>query len=117
VTASTLGDFFEGLVVRHQEQVQRGEHDEQCEFHPGQYLCHCSKRRREATGHAELPGRLKVRKTRRDGWSAYCPRCEGEMWCDPDGFECRTCRVAWDSEGTGPWFTDEYGKIRPRPNQ
>ncbi|QWF85758.1 hypothetical protein [Amycolatopsis sp. CA-230715] len=96
----------EHIARRHAESVARGEHDDQCEVLAtlGFYLCHCSKRRREARGYTEPPGDL-------DFPPPVCPRCLVAVDHDGDGWECRVCDVTWDSDGTGASFCDDYGDL------
>lgn len=91
----------------HAEAVARGEHDGKCEYlrTPGFHLCHCSKRRREAKGHATPPGELIFQ-------PPICPRCDHEVDSDDDGgWICHRCCVYWDNHGTGAAFYDDYGDI------
>lgn len=107
---SSLDAFFDGLMERHAESVARGEHDAGCEYEPRFYLCHCSKRRREAEGYTTPPGPLEYR-------APDCPRCGREVDFDGDGYECRPCHAAW---GTGfeaeAHFTDDHGDLSDRPS-
>lgn len=115
----SLAEFFAGLEEKHAVQVERGEHDEHCEFgwtvardHAWTrlYLCHCSKRRREAAGYTRPPGRLlRVR----SGFPT-CPRCSATPRFDGDCWICDPCRVSWDVNGTGAEFTDEFGDLGER---
>jgi hypothetical protein len=100
---TTTEDFFADIKRRHYESVARGEHDDQCEWRPGFYLCHCSKRRREAAGYTEPPGELIYQ-------APLCPRCYKETAHNGDGFACEPCRVTWDSDGVTATFTDDYGR-------
>lgn len=90
-------------ATRYYEAVARGDHDEDCEYDVrGFYLCHCSKRRREAAGFTEPPSD-----------ELYfpppsCPRCDEDLDFD-DGWACRECRVHWSANGSDAEFTDEYG--------
>jgi hypothetical protein len=89
---------------RYAEAVARGEHDEQCEYHPeGFYLCHCRKRRRLAAGHTELPN------PGLDFPPPPCPNCYGDLSFDGDGWDCRPCHLSWSSDGSNPHWTDDYG--------
>lgn len=86
--------------------VDRGEHDDQCEYLKvkGFYLCNCSKRRREAAGFTEPPGDLE--------WvSPICPRCDEHVDHDGDSWTCPRCRVYWQQDGTGAEFYDDYGDL------
>lgn len=104
----SLDTFFERVLERHAESVARGEHDDQCEYGPGFYLCHCSKRRREASGFTVAPTE-----------ELYfpppaCPHCDEDLEFDGDGWTCGKCPLRWDSSGSGgAAFTDEYGDLSP----
>src|SRR5699024_3455803 len=91
-------------VKDHAAQVERGEHDAQCEWRPeGFYLCHCSKRAREAAGFTDPPGELIVE-------LPACPRCWRTVEHDGDAFRCYPCCVSWASTvGDDGAFTDDYG--------
>jgi hypothetical protein len=100
---------LEMLARNYEAAVQRGEHDDQCEYSvAGQFfLCHCSKRRREAEGIIEVPTD-----------NLYfappdCTRCGRTVTFDGDGYECGHCRLAWDSEGFGDSarFLDDHGDL------
>lgn len=99
-------EWSERVAADHQASVERGEHDEKCEFDvQGFYLCHCSKRRREAAGfttpptdHLEFP-------------PPDCPRCNKELGHDGERWNCAGCSLTWDSNGDGrsASFTDDFG--------
>jgi|SRR5699024_10387978 len=104
-------DFFASSRQRHYAEVDDGKHDEQCEWRPwGFYLCHCSKRARQAQGYTQPPGPL--------GYSyPTCPRCYEETDHDGDSFRCYGCKVSWnpnnqDDEGE---FVDDHGELEPPP--
>lgn len=94
------------VAADHWASVERGEHDEKCEFDVrGFYLCHCSKRRREASGFTKPPSD-----------DLYfpppdCPRCGEGLTNDGDGWICGECSLSWDSNGDGrsAGFTDDFG--------
>ena len=94
------------IVKRYHAAVERGEHDDECEYDTrGYYLCHCSKRRREANGHGELPNE-----------DLYfpppsCPRCDNDLDSDGDSWRCYACRLQWSYSGDSDSaeFTDDYG--------
>ena len=103
-------DFFEEWKARvardYAMAVGRGEHDDQCEFDVGGfYLCHCSKRRREAKGFIKPPTE-----------DLYfpppdCTRCDKALEHDGDCWRCYDCSLSWDSTGDGSsaQFTDVFG--------
>lgn len=94
------------VVERYHAAVARGEHDAECEYDTrGYYLCHCSKRRREADGHSEPPTE-----------DLYfpppsCPRCDNDLDSDGDSWRCYSCRLQWSYSGDADSaeFTDDYG--------
>jgi hypothetical protein len=90
---------------RHVAAVARGEHDDLCEYRvEGFYICHCSKRAREAAGFTEPPaGELHFP-------PPSCPRCDQDLDFD-DSWVCSTCHVRWDRHGTDAEFTDDYGDL------
>lgn len=97
--------FFVNIAARYAAEVARGEHDDACEYDVrGFYLCHCSKRRREAAGHKEPPTDSGL-----DFPPPSCPRCDEDLGHDGDGWVCVGCSLSWDSSGYGACFTDEYG--------
>lgn len=102
---SIMNKFFADIERRHHEEVANGEHDAQCEFlrRPGFYLCHCSKRRREAAGHTEPPELEFV--------PPICLRCGTEVEVEAEGFSCGTCSATWDFDGQNAQFTDDYGDL------
>lgn len=96
-------------LERHAEQVAKGEHDGQCEWSEEEnfWLCNCSKRRREAEGFTTPPTE-----------DLYfpppdCPKCDGELDFDGDGFRCYRCHLSWSSDGLGSsaQFTDDHGDL------
>lgn len=98
-------EWAERVARNHQASVERGEHDEQCEFDPGGfYLCHCSKRQREAAGFTEPPI------DHLDFPPPDCPRC-GEELIHEEGWDCGKCSLSWDPDGaaSSARFTDIYG--------
>jgi hypothetical protein len=93
---------------RHQKELVDGLHDQDCEFRSeGFWLCHCSKRRREARGFTTPPND--------DLYfpPPYCngPDCYNVLEHDGDSWRCYTCNLSWDSAGSGSSarFTDDYG--------
>ncbi len=88
----------------------RREHDDQCEFGPREHngrtvffhICHCSKRRRERGGYTTPPGPLIQH-------APSCPRCDGDVRHDGDGWQCDPCRASWGNPDEAAWFTDDYG--------
>lgn len=87
-------------------EVERGEHDDRCEYltAPGFHLCHCSKRSREAAGHTAPPDDLE--------WvSPICPRCDEHVDHDGESWTCPRCRAYWASDGTSAEFYDDYGDL------
>lgn len=96
-------EHFERVAADCAASVARGEHDEKCEFDVrGFYLCHCSKRRREAEGFTEPPT------DSLEFPPPLCPRCEEELHHD-EGFYCPGCCLAWDSDHRTARFTDDFG--------
>lgn len=99
-------EWSKRIAAGHQASIERGEHDEECEFDVGGfYLCHCSKRRREAKGFAEPPTEdLEFP-------PPCCPRCDEGLVHDGDGWICGACSLSWDSRGNGhsAAFTDDFG--------
>lgn len=110
----TQARFAERAAAAHALEVARGEHDEHCEHGPREhngraiinYICHCSKRRRERAGFTTPPGPLVHN-------APSCPRCWADVGHDGDAWVCQACRVSWDprdSEDRGE-FTDDYGDL------
>lgn len=100
-----LDSFGRQVAARYADEVGRGEHDSQCEFRPeGFWLCHCSKRAREAQGYTEPPGELIWR-------SPECPRCLREVDHDGDTWSCHNCRCHWDPDGHDAEFDDDFGDL------
>lgn len=104
----TLQEWHLRIEAEHLAEVERGEHDDECESRPRSRLCHCSKRRRIAAGHGELPGELIFN-------SPSCPRCWGDAHHDGDGFVCETCKVSWSNNGVDAHFYDDYGDLSVGP--
>jgi hypothetical protein len=100
----TLKDWHKRCVDQHRAQVAAGRHDDQCEWAPtGFFLCHCSKRRREAKGHGELPkGELYFP-------PPMCPRCDRDVEHNGDSWTCPACSIVYDDRGEASMFTDDYG--------
>lgn len=92
------------IEAEYDSELARGEHDETCESRERSRICHCAKRRREATGHTTPPGELIHQ-------APLCPRCMGEVHVDADGFECRPCSASWGFDGIEASFTDDYGDL------
>lgn len=101
---NSLDKWNQAIATRYAEAVERGDHDEQCEYDVrGFYLCHCSKRRREAAGYTEVPDE-----------ELYfpppsCPRCDDDLENDDGHWRCRDCRLIWDQYGRDAKFTDNHG--------
>ena len=105
----SIEHFWERANQRHAEEVEAGKHDAECEWSAEENfrLCHCSKRRREAEGFTEPPTE-----------DLYfpppdCPHCDRELGHDGDGWVCRSCRLAWNTDGSGEsaHFTDDHGDL------
>jgi hypothetical protein len=94
--------FHERAMKAYQDEVARGEHDARCEFPACPYLCHCSKRRREAAGYTTPPGDLIWQQP-------ICPRCDEEVSSDGDSFTCEACCASWNKHGEKAEFFDDYG--------
>lgn len=100
----SLADYKQRVIESHIEATARGEHDNQCEWHPdGFWLCACSKRAREREGYTKPPGELIHQ-------MPVCPRCEEEVAHDGDGFTCPRCKVDWDESGVAHFY-DDYGDV------
>lgn len=99
-------EWDERVEADYRASVERGEHDERCEYDVrGFYLCHCSKRRREASGFTEPPT---------DDLffpPPDCTHCDKPLDHDGDGWSCYACSLSWDSNGSGESarFTDTFG--------
>lgn len=101
--------IFDNLDERLAQWTERrvaGQHDEQCEQRERSYICHCSKRAREARGLTVTP----------DSDLYFpppdCPSCDGELDCDAgDSWSCPHCRISWDIDGRAStaYFEDEFG--------
>lgn len=103
--ADWAAEWREKCAARYMESVERGEHDEECEYDPqGFYLCHCSKRRREAKGFTEPPT------DNLEFPPPDCPRCYEGLHFD-EGWYCPACSLSWHSSGDGDSarFTDDHG--------
>ena len=113
---STLSRFVDAAERRHVEQVAEGKHDRACEWGPRIYttelvssmsfnhMCHCPKRRREASGSLVLPGEVE--------WNApSCPTCGDDLDNDGDSWNCTGCHVSWDHRGESAEWTDDYGDL------
>jgi hypothetical protein len=98
----SLDTFREKAMQSHAEAVARGEHDDQCEYIAHPYICHCSKRRREAQGFTAPPEDLIFD-------TPICPRCYKNVTCDGDSYVCSNCAVSWNADGSGAAFIDDYG--------
>jgi hypothetical protein len=100
---STERDLFQSVRDRHNANIDR--HDEDCEWDPdGFFLCHCSKRAREARGLTKPP----------DLFVQYpiCGECNESVDSDGDGFTCPRCSTFWPyrfADGDRGEFTDEFG--------
>lgn len=88
--------------VRYDAETAKGEHDGQCEWRPRSWLCHCSKRRREAVGFTTPP--------ELDWVPPACGRCGNDTNPTDGGFICETCHVYWDRNGDAE-FTDDFGDL------
>lgn len=81
----------EWMRNKHTNEMERGLHDDQCEWRStGFYLCHCSKRRREADGLTAPLDDIYFP-------PPMCPSCD-----------CEYCRTTWDMDGTHAKFIDVY---------
>lgn len=109
--STTHGEWVERCMAEHAEEVMRGLHDDQCEYTRTRFLCHCSKRRREAAGFTIPP--------HDDLYfpPPSCSRCHGDLDHDGDSWQCYECCLSWDSNGRGDscTFTDEYGSACDDP--
>jgi hypothetical protein len=114
--SDTMTAFVERARQAHILAVERGEHDEQCEWGTTRksvvlMLCHCSKRRRERNGFTTPPGPLIYN-------APSCPRCYDTAVFNGDVWECRPCLVIWPDENGDAEFTDDYGDLSaPPPSQ
>lgn len=109
-SSNAMADWEARCMTAHQDEVERGLHDEECEY--GRrlklgrlMLCHCHKRKREKAGLTKPPTE-----------DLYfpppnCPNCHGDLVHDGDGWVCSPCALSWDSHGDGRscTFTDDYG--------
>lgn len=98
--------FEERAAKAHAESVERGEHDDQCEYQAikGWYLCNCSMRARIKRGLTTPPG-LEYQ-------NPICLGCYEEVDSD-DGWHCPRCSTSWDynSDGSDGTFTDDFGDL------
>jgi hypothetical protein len=106
VANDVMKRFEERAAKSHAESVERGEHDDQCEYQAikGWYLCNCSMRARFKRGLTKPPG-LEYQ-------YPICLGCNEEVDSD-DGWHCPRCSTCWDynSDGSDGSFTDEYGDL------
>lgn len=104
--ATTMSEWTDRMAAEHEAAVELEKHDEQCEVDVrGFFLCHCSKRRREARGLTEPPTDDLYFPPPR------CTKCDERLYHDGDGWACEDCSLSWDSSGAGrsARFTDVYG--------
>lgn len=102
----TFEEWDAQLATSHAEQVANGLHDEACEWELKFYICHCRKRRREATGLVTPPT------DELEFPPPNCTHCYRELWHDGDVWQCDQCHLSWDSSGQGgATFTDDYGDL------
>lgn len=99
-----LKRWEERAAQSHAESVERGEHDDQCEYQAikGWYLCNCSMRarlKRGLTTPPELEHQYPV-----------CLGCDQSVDHDGDSFYCPRCSTSWNSRNEGH-FTDEFGDL------
>lgn len=100
----SLTDFKQRCIESHMQSVERGEHDDRCEWRAdGFYICNCSPRRRARNGHTEPPGELIHQ-------MPICPRCDEEVDHDGDRFTCVRCCVDWDDSGKARFY-DDHGDL------
>lgn len=94
----------ERAAKAHAESVERGEHDDQCEYQAikGWYLCNCSMRARLKRG-LTTPPELEHQ-------YPICLGCDQSVDHDGDSFYCPRCSTAWNSRNEGH-FTDEFGDL------
>ena len=100
-----MDEWFAKVKVRHDAEIAKGLHDADCEHRDnGHFLCHCSKRKREAGGYTEPPGELV--------WNhPECPRCGNEVDHNGDSFYCDPCKATWPNARGNAEFTDDYGEL------
>lgn len=104
MSESALDSFRARVVANYEAAVARGEHDDQCEYDPrGFFLCHCSKRRREARGLVSPPTEPL------EFPPPDCPECDRGLVHDGDSFCCSHCSLSWDDAGEAH-FTDDFGE-------
>lgn len=96
--------FNERAAKVHAEEVERGEHDDQCEYQAikGWYLCNCSMRARLKRG-LTTPPELEHQ-------YLICLGCNEEVDHDGDGWNCPRCSTSWNSRNEGHFY-DEYGDL------
>lgn len=105
---TSLDAFIARIEDHHAREVAAGKHDNECESRPNSRLCHCAKRRREASGFTELPGELIHQ-------APMCPRCYNDVDFDGDGWACQECSVSWSENGLTAAWTDDYGDLSRGP--
>ncbi|NUS02035.1 MAG: hypothetical protein HOV97_05670 [Nonomuraea sp.] len=100
-----IDDWNKQHVQTYLQQYEMGLHDIDCEQRERSYICHCSKRKREAEGKTTLP---QIYFT-----MPICDGCNKEVDHDGDNFFCPRCKVAWVGHtGDGDQadhFIDDYG--------
>ena len=102
-----MADFRERAMAAYAEAVARGEHDAQCEYIANPYICHCSKRAREARG-LTVPPELE--------WQyPICLGCGEEVDDDGDSLNCSRCCCTWNFKGGNGEFYDDYGDDAFKP--
>jgi hypothetical protein len=103
----SLNGFWSNLDERHAVEVTNGEHDTDCEWEPGFYLCNCAKRRREASGFTTPPP------DDLDFPPPVCPRCHEYVEHSGDTWDCHNCALTWDLHGAGSSarFMDDMGDL------
>jgi hypothetical protein len=100
-----MDKFKQRVIEDHAKAVERGEHDDQCEWRPyGFWVCNCSPRRRQAAGYTEPPGSLIYQ-------APLCPRCDNEVEHDGDTWTCYPCCVHWINEYGPAEFFDDHGDL------
>lgn len=95
----------ERAAKSHAESVERGEHDDQCEYQAikGWYLCNCSKRARLKRGLTEVP-ELEFQ-------YPVCLGCNETVDDDGDSYICLRCSVSWNFKGRNGHFNDDFGDL------
>jgi hypothetical protein len=104
VANDVMQRFEERAAKAHAESVERGEHDDQCEYQAikGWYLCNCSKRARLKRG-LTTPPELEHQ-------YPICLGCNEEVNHDGDGWNCPRCSTSWNSRNEGHFY-DEFGDL------